>query len=214
MEDKRLDLNQPLLTVRRNFTSPLPDHSLHKISRPPIYQSELKSGDPVRNPGTVPFVWEKTPGHPKETQVLEQLNSIAPKLPPSKLTCLNVTHKRKDDMESQVNFKSSYNYQQTSLIITNSKEGERRKIIDLESQESCDGRYYSKHTFVVPPLPKAPSESWLKRTLPTVSSRNSSSRSCLGTCNYAKWETMVRYSNVHQGCLRFSKEQLPPITEA
>ncbi|XWS41117.1 hypothetical protein CRYUN_Cryun17cG0052900 [Craigia yunnanensis] len=145
----------------------------------------------------------------------------------STLTCLNVTDNGKDDMESQVNFKLSYHETSHGLIqdsntFTNSKVAERRKI-ELESylqmkssnQESSHGGYLKLP--LAPPLPKAPSESWLKRTLPTVSSRNSSSRSCIGTCNYIgtqastalsgdpKWEAMVRSSNVHHGHLRFSE---------
>ncbi|XWS44531.1 hypothetical protein CRYUN_Cryun15aG0053500 [Craigia yunnanensis] len=153
----------------------------------------------------------------------------------SKLTCLNVTDNGKDDMESQVHFKLSHQETSHGLIqdsksFTNSKVAEHRKI-DLEShlqmissnQESSHGSYRLPLAL---PLPKAPSESWLKRTLPSVSSKNSSSRSCLGTCNYIgtkastapsgdpKWETIVRSSNVHHGHLRFSEEQLPPIPEA
>ncbi|KAK8644431.1 hypothetical protein V6N13_123737 [Hibiscus sabdariffa] len=96
MEDNGLDFNRPLLSVRR-FTSPVTgsqsegnmktDNSLKKIPRPPIYKSELKSG-PIRNPGTVPFVWEKTPGRPKE-EINIQMHAlgkptIAPKLPPGR----------------------------------------------------------------------------------------------------------------------------------
>ncbi|XVF14574.1 hypothetical protein REPUB_Repub09cG0072800 [Reevesia pubescens] len=154
----------------------------------------------------------------------------------STLTCLNVTDNGKDDMESQANFKltlqkTSHGLLKDSNTFTNSKVAERRKV-DLEShlqmkscnQESSHGSYLKFH--LAPPLPKAPSESWLKRTLPTVSPRNSPSRSCLGTSNYIrtqastalsgdpKWETMVRSSNVHHGHLRCSEEQLPPIPEA
>ncbi|XVF60837.1 hypothetical protein PTKIN_Ptkin08bG0080000 [Pterospermum kingtungense] len=134
----------------------------------------------------------------------------------SKLTCLNYV----TDMESQVKFKLSY--QETSNTFTNSKVTGRKKI-DLESHPpmKLSNRETSGGPPLAPPLPKAPSESWLKRTLPTVSLRNSSSRtrSCLGTCNYvgtqastasfgyAKWETMVRSSNAHHG--QFSEEQLP-----
>lgn len=59
------------------------------------------------------------------------------------------------------------------------------------------------------PLPKSPSESWLKRTLPSVSTRNSSSWSSLGMRNCSstqapgspssnpKWETIVKTCNGH-----------------
>ncbi|XP_039011311.1 uncharacterized protein LOC120140392 isoform X2 [Hibiscus syriacus] len=96
MEDKQLDFNRPLLSVRR-FTSQVAgsesegnkktDNSLNKIPSPPIYKSELKSG-PIRYPGTVPFVWEKTPGQPKEEKNTQaralDKPPIAPKLPPGR----------------------------------------------------------------------------------------------------------------------------------
>ncbi|KAA8526287.1 hypothetical protein F0562_008510 [Nyssa sinensis] len=95
MEDKQLDFNQPLLSVRR-FSSTAgsgkddkrkTDNSLSSVPPLPSYKSELKSG-PLRNPGVVPFRWEQTPGRPKDegkqqTQAVEQPH-IAPKLPPGR----------------------------------------------------------------------------------------------------------------------------------
>ncbi|KAF5732545.1 hypothetical protein HS088_TW17G00072 [Tripterygium wilfordii] len=79
MEEKQLDFNQPFLSVRR-FTSTVAsseaknnrkrDNSKPKIPSLPAYRSELKSG-PIRNPGTVPFLWEKTPGKPKDERKLQ-----------------------------------------------------------------------------------------------------------------------------------------------
>ncbi|KAL2328051.1 hypothetical protein Fmac_021478 [Flemingia macrophylla] len=96
MEEKQLDFNQPLLSVRRfsstvaseNVNKSKPEKSLPKRPPLPFYKSELKSG-PVSNPGTVPFVWEKSPGRPKneskqQTRVIERL-SLAPKLPPGRV---------------------------------------------------------------------------------------------------------------------------------
>lgn len=96
MEERQLDLNQPLLSVRR-FSSTVAsendnkrknDMSSAKLPHLPVYKSELKSG-PVTNPGTVPFVWERTPGRPKDerkvqTQAVER-SSITPKLPPGRV---------------------------------------------------------------------------------------------------------------------------------
>ncbi|TKY66761.1 dentin sialophosphoprotein isoform X1 [Spatholobus suberectus] len=96
MEEKQLDFNQPLLSVRRisstvaseNDNKSKPDKSLPKLPPLPFYKSELKSG-PVSNPGTVPFVWEKTPGRPKNEGKLQMLAverpSVAPKLPPGRV---------------------------------------------------------------------------------------------------------------------------------
>ncbi|GMJ04036.1 hypothetical protein like AT2G30990 [Hibiscus trionum] len=150
----------------------------------------------------------------------------------SKLTCLGVAHNRNNDTECPVNFElSQQEHIHDSKTFTHSKVGERRKV-DLQSRpqiNSSNRGSSSGSNLKLPlalPLPKAPSESWLKRTLPAVPSRNSSPWSSLGTCNYTeslankalssyiKWETIVRSSNVHHGCLRFSEGQLPPIPEA
>jgi len=93
MEEKQLNFNQPLLSVRR-FSSTVAnetdrrsktDNSLARLPPPPSYQSELKPV-PVRNAGTVPFVWEKAPGKPKDesklhTQAAEQPPFITPNVP-------------------------------------------------------------------------------------------------------------------------------------
>ncbi|KAK9267225.1 hypothetical protein L1049_009647 [Liquidambar formosana] len=66
-----------------------------------------------------------------------------------------------------------------------------------------------------PPLPKSPSESWLWRTLPSVSSRNlfSHSRklapqtSSTGT----KWETIVKTSKLNYDHVRYSEELITHV---
>ncbi|KAK1258658.1 hypothetical protein QJS04_geneDACA019257 [Acorus gramineus] len=91
MEDKQLDFNAPLLSVRRfassssstsatagtntttvTSSSSKGDHERGRAgeklwNKPslPSYKSDLKSG-PVRNPGAIPFFWEQTPGLPKD----------------------------------------------------------------------------------------------------------------------------------------------------
>ncbi|XP_058753545.1 uncharacterized protein LOC131626727 [Vicia villosa] len=76
MEKKQLNLNQPLLSVRR-FTSTIAsvsdntENSSVKLPYLASYKSELSSG-PVRNAGAVPFQWEKTPGKPKDISVIER----------------------------------------------------------------------------------------------------------------------------------------------
>ncbi|KAK9922765.1 hypothetical protein M0R45_031212 [Rubus argutus] len=121
---------------------------------------------------------------------------------------------------------------ENSITLISSKVATQQKLIDLESQrlvklgnqDSSQG--INSRLPLGPPLPKSPSESWLKRTLPTISSRNSSSQSSLGSLIYAsspvsktssldpKWEMIVKTSNVHHGRLRFSEELLTPIPEA
>ncbi|XP_059282753.1 uncharacterized protein LOC132036430 [Lycium ferocissimum] len=79
-----------------------------------------------------------------------------------------------------------------------------------------------------PPLPKSPSDSWLCRTLPSLSTKNPSSRSYVGTgispnnqsckplSNDPKWETIVKTTKGHKQHLRYTEEMmaLTPIPEA
>ncbi|XP_028807679.1 uncharacterized protein LOC114762374 isoform X2 [Neltuma alba] len=96
MEEKQLDFNQPLLSVRR--FSPKAASETEKKSRnrsnssirlPPLpaYKSDLKSG-PVSHPGAVPFTWEQTPGRPKNEGKLPKLDieqpPLTPNLPPGR----------------------------------------------------------------------------------------------------------------------------------
>ncbi|CAK9148128.1 unnamed protein product [Ilex paraguariensis] len=75
MEEKQLDLNAPLLSVRR-FSSTLatsdgvhrntitkspPPNRQHSL---PLYTSDWELGE-VTKPAAVPFLWEHTPGRPK-----------------------------------------------------------------------------------------------------------------------------------------------------
>lgn len=95
MEDKPLNFNQPFLSVRRHTPAATSvrtgkkriNNSQSSIPQLPPHRSELKSG-PIRNPGAIPFLWEQSPGQPKE-----KLNPLhhssdkppaAPKLPPGR----------------------------------------------------------------------------------------------------------------------------------
>lgn len=78
---------------------------------------------------------------------------------------------------------------------------ESQCVMKLGNEELYDTTSYFEIPLVLPTL-KAPSESWLKKTLPTISSRNMSSKPKLGAkvaplC--PKWETIVKSSNVHIG---------------
>ncbi|KAM7503327.1 hypothetical protein LguiB_002231 [Lonicera macranthoides] len=97
LEDKQLNLNQPILSVRR-FLSTLPakedqkrktDKSILNIPHIPSYKSESRLG-PVSNPGTIPFIWEQSPGRPKCENTTEncvvELHEAAPKLPPGRIS--------------------------------------------------------------------------------------------------------------------------------
>lgn len=98
MEDKRLNINQPLLSVRRlspkaasqknenrKFGSYLP-------TMPPIepFKTEFKL-DPLKNTGSIPFVWEHSPGRPKDDESHNQIQPKEyplglPKLPPGRIS--------------------------------------------------------------------------------------------------------------------------------
>ncbi|XP_047335273.1 uncharacterized protein LOC124938804 [Impatiens glandulifera] len=92
MEHKQLNFNQPILSVRRYSSTTTPtsentdkckiDTSFPSLPSLPYYRSELKTG-PLSNPGTVPFIWERSPGRPKDEDNPHFKNhSLAPKLPP------------------------------------------------------------------------------------------------------------------------------------
>lgn len=108
MEKKQLNLNRPLLSVRR-VTSKIASESDNKrksIDNPlPYYKSELNSG-PVRNAGAIPFQWEKTPGKPKDMSVIEE--GIGSTLSnPQNTACLDkkvIKHESEEDgIEEKVN---------------------------------------------------------------------------------------------------------------
>ncbi|XP_077228921.1 uncharacterized protein LOC143861856 [Tasmannia lanceolata] len=92
-------------------------------------------------------------------------------------------------------------------------------------EDQGDSYSNAMQAILPPPLPKSPSESWLCRTLPSVSSINSSSRSYLGiqfrlrkqdlksSTTDPKWETIVKTSNVHRGRSRFSEELEKPVSQ-
>ncbi|XP_010274478.1 PREDICTED: uncharacterized protein LOC104609787 [Nelumbo nucifera] len=91
MEEKQLDFNAPLLSVRRFSSitassgeeSKRIEKSQRKIPSFPYHKSDLKSG-PVRNPGAVPFLWEQIPGRPRDGDALQARPIEPPKLPPGR----------------------------------------------------------------------------------------------------------------------------------
>ncbi|KAA8526286.1 hypothetical protein F0562_008511 [Nyssa sinensis] len=102
-------------------------------------------------------------------------------------------------------------------------DSEDQQPTKVENVENSHGSYTQFP--LPPPPPKSPSESWLWRTLPSMSSRNPSSWSYLGTRtntrNHAakttsvdpKWETIVKTAKVQHQHLRFSEELLTPVPE-
>ncbi|KAK6124288.1 hypothetical protein DH2020_041979 [Rehmannia glutinosa] len=82
---------------------------------------------------------------------------------------------------------------------------------ELENGRESDSTMKSP---LPPPLPKSPSESWLWRTLPSISlgnpfahsRRNSQLNSKKGSATDAKWETIVKTSNLRHDHVRYSEE--------
>ncbi|XP_059664211.1 uncharacterized protein LOC132309982 [Cornus florida] len=72
-----------------------------------------------------------------------------------------------------------------------------------------------------PPLPKSPSESWLWRALPSISSQSSFSHSLFRpkrqgpetSSTGTKWETIVKTSNLHYDRVRYSQELIPHASQ-
>ncbi|GAB4824880.1 hypothetical protein Ancab_007751 [Ancistrocladus abbreviatus] len=86
---------------------------------------------------------------------------------------------------------------------------DNKSVMDIQHLTNTDAKETTNDSsppILPPPLPKSPSESWLSRTLPSISSRNPSSKShliALRQGNLAarplpveqKWETIVKGSN-------------------
>ncbi|KAB1210223.1 hypothetical protein CJ030_MR6G003914 [Morella rubra] len=87
----------------------------------------------------------------------------------------------------------------------------------LKADEIGNANASDEQCPVRPPLPKSPSESWLWRTLPSISSGNPFSHLKLGTPTLlrkqdpktsspnAKWETIVKSSRLHHDHVRYSE---------
>ncbi|AES89792.1 uncharacterized protein [Medicago truncatula] len=135
MEEKQLDFDQPLLSVRRaSSTESSENNNKRKTEKPvskrtrlPAYKSELKSG-PVSNPGTVPFVWENSPGRPKDEGKLQTRDIeeplVAPKLPPGRV--LKVKQRDFDKIPKGTSVSQS----RTGSTVSNSM-----SVASLESKE-------------------------------------------------------------------------------
>ncbi|KAH6780671.1 hypothetical protein C2S52_011908 [Perilla frutescens var. hirtella] len=80
MVEKKLNFNQPILSVRRHSPKIVDERKGNNINAFPLMhwlppqRSEPKSG-PVRIPGAVPFHWEQSPGRPKEDILAHQVAS-------------------------------------------------------------------------------------------------------------------------------------------
>ncbi|XP_057838395.2 uncharacterized protein LOC131048452 isoform X2 [Cryptomeria japonica] len=163
----QLDFNAPLMSVRRISGSPTENEKVDsKVnggsdssskSILPVYRSDLKSG-PLRDPGTVPFVWEQTPGRPKDEQKVKANYNCpsprAPRLPPGRILSAKQANietpeppKVKSDNEQRNGLPSKHTNRASSKISANSNDtlasrrlGQSKPCVpedDLDS-EGCD----------------------------------------------------------------------------
>lgn len=123
----QLDFNAPLMSMRRITGSPIDnetvdckvDGTLDWAGKSPVYRSELKSG-PLRNPGTVPFLWEQSPGRPKDEEHVRATHNAptprAPSLPPGRTLTIKQGHINSADVSSNGDMK---NNEQGNIISSN-----------------------------------------------------------------------------------------------
>ncbi|XP_068645107.1 uncharacterized protein [Aristolochia californica] len=123
MEEKQLDFNAPFLSVRRVASSANSDKTdgdkvvkfLPRRSSLPYHKPELKSG-PIRDAGSVPFLWEQIPGRPKDSgrppSDSPDAPLLAPKLPPGR----TVDARQKRQQQQQQEEKKRREQQQPSFL--------------------------------------------------------------------------------------------------
>ena len=92
------------------------------------------------------------------------------------------------------------------------------KDID-QKEELLDVNSSSAQSPVPPPLPRSPSESWLWRTIPSVSLRNSFGSKAKAknldsktSSSSTKWETIVKTSKLHHDHARYSEVQISGLS--
>ncbi|KAL9683692.1 hypothetical protein QQ045_015520 [Rhodiola kirilowii] len=160
MEPKKLDFNRPVLSVRRfgptaaeTENKARTDIAQNNFPAVPFYKADLKSG-PLRNPGTIPFVWEQTPGRPKHERKSIYQNSelppIAPRLPPGnrrdaneKLEPVRSQNRLTTDVSRSTNLNTSHKSVNPSDVKTvklgSTQEG--RSETEIVSSEDDDDAY-------------------------------------------------------------------------
>ncbi|XP_076939366.1 uncharacterized protein LOC143608044 [Bidens hawaiensis] len=90
MENNRLNINRPLLSVRRRTSSQNNTDNNRKTESCILVRPSVEScTTEIMNTGSVPFGWEHSPGRPKNEQVqtIESVPSL-PKLPPGRFLSL------------------------------------------------------------------------------------------------------------------------------
>ncbi|KAL4586348.1 hypothetical protein LXL04_010984 [Taraxacum kok-saghyz] len=161
MEDKRLNINQPLLSVRRH--SPKASSQKNESRKfgsylptmPPIepLKTEFKLS-PLKNTGNIPFVWEHSPGRPKDHETNNQIPSMEsplgiPKLPPGRIS----KPKKKDPDHITTTTTEDHNHIHSSLqsVFQTESKFQRSKSVKKERTPdtiSSDEQDDSNETFM------------------------------------------------------------------
>ncbi|KAL7104005.1 hypothetical protein ACP275_08G216900 [Erythranthe tilingii] len=154
MEEKKLNFNRPFLSVRRNYSPRTSDetkttnnnsrNAAGVIPQLPSHKSELKSG-PIRNPGAVPFIWEQTPGQPKQETKPKTRNSdrppLAPKLPPGRNPKPNNPHHICYNNSNASPITNEDNRRDV-VVEKLERSQERENEEEEDEKESCDSETY------------------------------------------------------------------------
>lgn len=129
--EKKLNFNQPILSVRRNSPSKIVDQRRTNNVLPTIHslrplEPEPKS-DPIKNTGAVPFQWEQSPGRPKE-EILAQCRD--PEAVPGATRFLDETSR---DTSEQSRSCSEYEDCSSEAVVEQQQQREqRRKVVNQE----------------------------------------------------------------------------------
>lgn len=158
----------------------------------------------IDNESGLPERQEQTKGRNKENQILKMevenfwrdLESV------EKLSLVN-------GVKKPINFQKPHDLQET----TESFQKQQQTQKQLAKVDNSPRKYSEFPT--PPPLPKSPSDSWLCRTLPSMSSKNAHNGIGTHPRNHhqtfktqstdAKWEMIVKTTNVHQHNFRYAE---------
>ncbi|KAL8196828.1 hypothetical protein R6Q57_024442 [Mikania cordata] len=134
MEGKRLNFNRPLISVRRFSPTLAGSRKEARRKNETSYKSEWHSG-PLRNPGTVPFEWEQTPGRPKDETKTQKPHDV-PNPPPGRIFKSNKQDFDDDDDDGNGNGSENEKPQLTygpNFIHFNAPEFSMRTTLPLSS---------------------------------------------------------------------------------
>ncbi|KAK4440056.1 hypothetical protein Salat_0340500 [Sesamum alatum] len=141
--------------------------------------------------------------------------------PDQDASCLNTTEEEKrpspkSGLTEKVHESKNLECNEVAFDVKFGTKEERN--VGSDSRRQSDPPFKSP---LPPPLPKSPSESWLWRTLPSISLGNpfghsreknhlhSKKQGQKGSATDTKWETIVKTSNIRPDHVRYSEELIP-----